>query len=334
MSSTIKRIEYALIVLTILLPAVWCLAADPDRGAPSAAVAGPPERQELDKLDTYVSGFRLLRATLFRGVSSTNVADDRGNLVKIARDGWFEDEPLRKEREIIGLVSAMKSAPAIPEAAVRYFFRAGTLIRSARIAPDYKYAIDAYKEALFEAPWWGDAYYNLGIAFALAGRDSDAVESLKLYLLTRPIESDRALAQKKIDELEGKKELTGKRYEDSRQEASQGSIDYSRGPAGYDDAIRHWKRALELNPDDPDNYNIYYSLGEIYMNRGDLDEAGRNMQKSFELKPEQSDAIRYSNFGSVLQRSGDHNGACRYFKKGCEADEEMSCISHRSMSCW
>ena len=334
MSNTIKRIEYVLIVLTLLLPAVWCLAAEPDRGAPSAAVAGPPERQELDKLDAYMTSFRLLKATLFRGISTRNVPDDSGNLVTIARDGWFEDDPLRKEKEIIEFVSTMKSAPAIPDAAVRHFFRAGTLIRSARTAPDYRYAIDSYKEALFEAPWWGDAYYNLGIAFTLAGRDNDAVESFKLYLLTKPGETDRIQVQTKIHEIEAKKEMAGKRYDSYKQEAALGSSDYSRGPSGYDDAILHWKRALELNPDDPDNYNIYYSLGEIYMNRGDLDEAGRNMQKSFELKPEQSDAIRYSNFGSVLQRSGDHNGACRYFKKGCEADEEMSCISHRSMSCW
>jgi len=298
-------------------------------GAPSVAEATP-----LDELNLYMTSFKSLKETLFRGPVSKSILNDRQDgLVTKNLSGWFEDAPLRKEKEIIKIVSTMKLAPMIPEEAKRNFVRASTFMKNAKVASDYKYAIDAYKEALLEAPWWGEAYYNLGMAFTSAGQYDDAIESLNLYLLTKPGEADRNKAQTKIYETEATRDMARQRYENFKQEANQGVSDYRRGPSGYDDAIRHWKKALELSPDDPEIHVVYYNLGEAYMNKGDLDEAYKNMQKAFELKPERPNVGQNNEFGVVLQRRGDRDGACRYYKKGCDAGVQLSCNNYSALSC-
>ncbi len=297
-------------------------------GAPTVA-----EMKPLEKLDLYMNNFKSLKDLLFRAPAGKSVMNNRGDLEVKTLSGWFEDLPLVKEKEIIEFVSTMKPAPVIPEGAKRNFVRGGAFMKAAKTASDYKYAIDAYKEALFEAPWWGDAYYNLGMAFESAGQYFDAVESLKLYLLTRPGEIDRDQAQTKIYEIGAKSDLARQRYENFRQEANQGVIDYNRGPSGYDDAIRHWKKALELGQDQPEIHVVYYNLGEAYMNKGNLDEAYKDMQKAFELKPERPNVNQYNEYGVVLQRRGDMNEACRYYKKGCDAGVKVSCGNYRDLSC-
>jgi hypothetical protein len=104
-------------------------------------------------------------------------------------------------------VSSMTPPPAIPEEAKVEFIKANVFMKDAKDISDYKYAIEAYKKALFEAPWWGNAYYNLGMALEAAGQNDDAVESLKMYVLTKPSEADAAQAKTKIIEIQAKSEL-------------------------------------------------------------------------------------------------------------------------------
>lgn len=155
--------------------------------------------------------FKSKRDTLFSGPATKDVPDIDygGTRKKTVSSGWFVDTSSQKE--IIDFASTMKPTPTIPEGAKRNFVKANTFLKDAKNASDYKYAIDAYEEALLDAPWWGNAYYNLGIALAGAGWYDDAKESINLYLLTNPSEADKNQAQNKIYEIEAQQELQEKR---------------------------------------------------------------------------------------------------------------------------
>ena len=44
---------------------------------------------------------------------------------------------------------------------------------------------------------------GLGLAYAQAGKSADAVKQLKLYLKASPKANDRAMIEKKLDQLKG-----------------------------------------------------------------------------------------------------------------------------------
>lgn len=158
--------------------------------------------------------FKSKSGTLFNGpITIAKDVTDFGCVGDICKktvsSGWFADTSSQKK--IIDLASILRPAPTIPEGAKRNFVKATTFMRAAKETSDYKSAINAYEEALLDAPWWGNAYYNLGIALAGAGWYDDAKESINLYLLTNPSEADKSQAQKKIYEIEAQQELQTKR---------------------------------------------------------------------------------------------------------------------------
>lgn len=159
-------------------------------------------------LKQYVSQFQAKKATLF-GPAVVRYSPVMGGFEKkVFISGWFDTAPLQMEKNIISLVSRMKSPPAIPDEATRDFVKAATFMNEAKDASDYEFAIDAYKKALFNAPWWGDAYYNLGVAFEAAGLYDDALESMRLYLLANPASAPED--KKRIYAIEAKQEKAAK----------------------------------------------------------------------------------------------------------------------------
>ncbi len=187
----------------------------PDPNLAEKAVSPPDpnlaEKIEHWKFEGLLSSLKSRRANLFSGPVTKDIPDldYGGTRKKTVSSGWFVDTALLGD--IVKYASTMKPAPAIPEGAKRNFVKANTFLKDAKNSSDYKYTIDAYEEALFEAPWWGNAYYNLGIALAGAGWYDDAKESINLYLLTNPSEADKDQAQNKIYEIEAQQELKEKR---------------------------------------------------------------------------------------------------------------------------
>lgn len=115
------------------------------------------------------------------------------------------DRALREK--IINLALTLDPQPAIPEEARRHFVKAGAIVKEAKAAEDAELAVKEYRDALLLAPWWGDAYFNLGMAAQTANRFDEAITALKLYLLTKPSPNDARAAQDKIYAIEAKKEL-------------------------------------------------------------------------------------------------------------------------------
>jgi tetratricopeptide (TPR) repeat protein len=115
------------------------------------------------------------------------------------------DHALRER--IIKLAGEIKPSPAVPEEARRHFVRGSAVAQLAKDAKQQMLAVEAYQEALKIAPWWGDAYYNQGVAQELAGKLDDAGKSFKLYILANPGGKEARDAQDRIYALEGKKQL-------------------------------------------------------------------------------------------------------------------------------
>lgn len=94
------------------------------------------------------------------------------------------DNALREK--IIKLAASIKPAPAIPSEAERRMVRGAAAFRSATSAADYQDAVKEFAQATHAAPWYGDAYFNLGVSQDKAGNHEAALLSLKFAQLTSP----------------------------------------------------------------------------------------------------------------------------------------------------
>jgi tetratricopeptide (TPR) repeat protein len=166
-------------------------------GPGGAAMQNAPVSSETanDKLQRYVSVIQSQRDEDLKGPTCSH---DECVL--------FTHMDLRED--LIKFVSAMKPAPAVPSQAQRAFIQGNTILKSVGSTEDYQPAIDKYREALIEAPWWGVAYNNLAIALNAAKHYDLAKQAMELYILTNP--ADAAQAQQKIYEFETKQELKEK----------------------------------------------------------------------------------------------------------------------------
>jgi tetratricopeptide (TPR) repeat protein len=110
------------------------------------------------------------------------------------------DSALREK--IIKLALTMKPAPVIPENAERNMARGTAYAQKATDDTGYKKAITEFEAAANAAPWLALAYYNLGVVQEKAGLFNEAIQSLKLYLLSAPDAKNARDVKNKIYALE------------------------------------------------------------------------------------------------------------------------------------
>jgi tetratricopeptide (TPR) repeat protein len=118
------------------------------------------------------------------------------------------DEALHKK--IIALALTLSPMPAVPEETERRMARGIAAFKEAKSLSDYKDAVVEFEKATLAAPWYADAYYNLGQARAKAEDYAGAAASLKLYLLAAPAAKDAAAAKTLMYEMEYKQEKADK----------------------------------------------------------------------------------------------------------------------------
>jgi tetratricopeptide (TPR) repeat protein len=94
------------------------------------------------------------------------------------------DNALREK--IIKLAQEIKPAPAVPEEAERRMARGAAAFKGAKSVADYRDAAKEFEQATLAAPWYGDAYFNLGVAQDKAENYEAALRSLKLARLASP----------------------------------------------------------------------------------------------------------------------------------------------------
>lgn len=112
-------------------------------------------------------------------------------------------------RLIIKLASELKPAPAIPEEARKHFVEGTAIVKAAKNPAQQALAVQSFTEALKVAPWWGDAYYNLGVAQELAEKYYEAEQAFNFYMLSNPGETEKREVQDRIYALSAKRKLLG-----------------------------------------------------------------------------------------------------------------------------
>jgi ankyrin repeat protein len=112
-------------------------------------------------------------------------------------------------RLILKLASEMNPAPAIPEEARKHFVEGTAMVKAAKNPAQQALAAQSFTEALKVAPWWGDAYYNLGVAQELAEQYDEAEKALTFYLFSNPGEAEKRDAQDRIYGIAAKRKLLG-----------------------------------------------------------------------------------------------------------------------------
>lgn len=118
------------------------------------------------------------------------------------------DNALREK--IIKFVHTMKPAPAIPEEARRNYVMAKTLFKDAKSIQDYDDALAKFRTAVSLAPWWSEAYLDMGLAYEAAQQYTEAIDALKLYVVANPDSEKSRKAQDEIYIIEAKKEKAAK----------------------------------------------------------------------------------------------------------------------------
>ena len=123
-------------------------------------------------------------------------------LEAFARD---PDRPEVKERlrgKLIQMAGTGEVNPDLPEEARRHMVRGRAKIKTSGFVA----AAEEMASAIRIAPWWPEAYYNLGLMQERAGEYGNAMDSYELYLLSGPPEAEAQALQAKIYELEVVKE--------------------------------------------------------------------------------------------------------------------------------
>jgi hypothetical protein len=144
------------------------------------------------------------------GDDAAQAGDQQGALTNYV--AAFQEAPRPSEleqqtREKIARFAATLSVPPDPpEESVRYSVGANVKFK----AQEYNSAVSEMQEAVKLAPWWADGYYNLGLMQEGAEKYSDAIDSLKLYLLAAPKSPEAKAVQAKIYELQAEKEEADK----------------------------------------------------------------------------------------------------------------------------
>jgi tetratricopeptide (TPR) repeat protein len=114
------------------------------------------------------------------------------------------DQPLREK--IVKIVASIDPPPSIPEDAQRHAAYANIALQQAGGpsggASDLDNCIDEWEEALRLAPWWAEAYYNLGLALEKRERYAEAARNLQFYLHAAPKAKDADTVQERIYELQ------------------------------------------------------------------------------------------------------------------------------------
>ncbi len=130
------------------------------------------------------------------------------------------DQALREQ--IIKQAQTVKPAPAIPEETERRMARGTAALKDAKSSADFEAAAREFEQAARAAPWFADAYYQLGMARSKAEDYAGAAGAFKLYLLAAPTAKNAKDVKTLMYEMEYKSEKVGK--EKAEKQAAENKI--------------------------------------------------------------------------------------------------------------
>ena len=155
-------------------------------------------------------------------------------------------------------------------------------------------AIAHYQKALETKPDYAEAHNNLGLALAGRGQVDEAIAHYRKALEIKP---DYAEAHNNLGRRLGaaaggstrRSPITRRPWKSSpttpRPTTTSASLLAGRGR--IDEAIAHYRKALEIKPDYAE---AHYNLGDVLAGRGQIDEAIAHYRKALEIKPDYAEA--------------------------------------------
>ena len=145
-------------------------------------------------------------------------------------------------------------------------------------------AILHFNAAISINPDFAKAHYNLGSAYGLQGKFDDAIHEFREALRLQP---NLVQAREKLEQVQT---LAAKR--------------------NIDNSMAHIRNLIEADPNDP---VLYFKLGNLYNDRGKLDEAIGSYRRALSLKPDYIQAM--NGLAIVHAKKGEYGEAIELFKK-------------------
>jgi tetratricopeptide (TPR) repeat protein len=165
-------------------------------------------------------------------------------------------------------------------------------------------AIALYQQALAINPDVAPAHKNLGDALLRTGQPDQGIVQLRKALQLNP-----SFAEARADLTKALKD-SGK-FDEAVSDYNLGNISFQKGQ--LDDAIAHYNRALDINPDFAEAHD---NLGSALMRKGRPDEAIHQFQEALRANPDLARA--HNNLGSVLLSKGQLGEAIAHFERALE----------------
>jgi tetratricopeptide (TPR) repeat protein len=123
-----------------------------------------------------------------------------------ALQGLAPDSPgdlgARIRERLINVARRLSPPPSVPDKAIRFLKRGMAIIKTAEAQDDFERAESELSQAVYIAPWWGDAYFNRGLIREKMGHLTEAIYDFKTYLMASPDAMDAANVGDKIITLE------------------------------------------------------------------------------------------------------------------------------------
>ena len=119
----------------------------------------------------------------------------------------YQRSPSQASAErVIRLAADMDELPPIPEEARKHYVMGTTLLKDAKSPDDFNQVMTEFSEAIWNAPWWREAYYNLGLTYEAAGKYEDAIGQFNLYQLFKLPYDEARKVRDRIYGIEAKQE--------------------------------------------------------------------------------------------------------------------------------
>ena len=133
---------------------------------------------------------------IFTSITSAQAQSPREQLSQMIEQLQKTPSDNALREKIIKLAQGVKPAPAVPDEVGRRMARGEAAFESAKDVSGYDNATREFQMAANAAPWYSNAYFNLGVAQEKAGNAKEAMESFRLYLLAAPDGKDAAEVKK------------------------------------------------------------------------------------------------------------------------------------------
>ncbi len=134
----------------------------------------------------------------YRQLEQTQWKDNQEQFTAYVRALSSDPQSLLLRRRVIQLGTALPAAPALPEVARQLFVQASQQLQQARTPNALDAPIELLHKVVDLAPWWGNGYYNLGVALQMHSKFDDAITMFNYYLDSKPSADDAAEAQMRI----------------------------------------------------------------------------------------------------------------------------------------